>query len=196
MSTDFDNQKLNSLKDNQLVQEIKAGNQEAFAILVKKHASKFYAVAFRILGSQTDAEDIVQDLFLKLWKTPDIWQEGRGAQFSTWFYRIITNKCIDFQRKKKPDQLLEGYDLVDNSNLEEDLDKIERKKMIEKMIKELPERQRIAINLCFYEGFSNKEAAEIMQLNIKALESLLMRAKKTLKTKVLDFDKSSKEIHV
>jgi RNA polymerase sigma-70 factor (ECF subfamily) len=196
VSTDFDNQNLNSLNDNQLIKEIKVGNQGAFAILVKKHASKFYAVAFRILGNQTDAEDIIQDLFLKLWKTPDIWQEGRGAKFSTWFYRIITNKCIDFQRKKKPDQILEGYDVVDNSNLEEDLDTIERKKMIEKMLQELPERQRIAISLCFYEGFSNQEAAEIMQLNIKALESLLMRAKKTLKNKVLDFDKINKEIPV
>jgi RNA polymerase sigma-70 factor, ECF subfamily len=196
VSTDFDNQKLNSLNDNQLIQEIKEGNHKAFAILVKKHASKFYGVAFRILGNQADAEDIVQDLFLKLWKTPDIWQEGRGAQFSTWFYRIITNKCIDFQRKKKPDQLLDGFDIVDKSNLEENLDNIERKKMIEKMIQELPERQKIAINLCFYEGFSNKEAAEVMQLNIKALESLLMRAKKTLKTKVLELDKINKEISV
>jgi RNA polymerase sigma-70 factor, ECF subfamily len=183
VNTDFDNQKLNSLNDNQLIQEIKEGNQKAFAILVKKHASKFYGVAFRILGNQADAEDIVQDLFLKLWRTPDIWQEGRGAQFSTWFYRIITNKCIDFQRKKKPDQLLDGFDIVDKSNLEENLDSIERKKMIERMIQELPERQKIAINLCFYEGFSNKEAAEVMQLNIKALESLLMRAKKHLKLK-------------
>jgi len=176
------------MEDDELLKEIKLGNQKAFAILVKRHSSRFYAVAFRMLGKQTDAEDVVQELFLKLWSKPDIWQEGRGAKFSTWFYRIITNRCIDFQRKKKPDQLLENFDIADKSNVEEDLDKITRHKMLEKMLLELPERQRIAINLCFYQGISNKEAAEIMEINLKALESLLMRAKKTLKIKAAEIN--------
>jgi RNA polymerase sigma-70 factor (ECF subfamily) len=176
------------MEDNELLKEIKLGNQDAFAILVRRHTSKFYAVAFRMLGKQTDAEDIVQELFLKLWSKPELWQEGRGAKFSTWFYRIITNRCIDFQRKKKPDQLIENYDIEDKSNIEEDLDKIAKQKMLEKMLVELPERQRIAVNLCFYEDFSNKEAAEIMEVNLKALESLLMRAKKTLKVKASEMN--------
>ena len=188
MPTESDNQKLIDMEDNDLLKEIKLGNEEAFAILVKRHTAQFYAVAFRMLGRKTDAEDIVQELFLKLWTKPDLWQEGRGAKFSTWFYRIITNRCIDLQRKKKPDQLLETYDIADKSNIEEDLDKQNKQKMLEKMLLELPERQRIAVNLCFYQGISNKEAAEIMDINLKALESLLMRAKKTLKTKVAEMN--------
>jgi len=186
--TEINNSELMDMEDDELLKEIKLGNQKAFAILVKRHSSRFYAVAFRMLGKQTDAEDVVQELFLKLWSKPDIWQEGRGAKFSTWFYRIITNRCIDFQRKKKPDQLLENFDIADKSNVEEDLDKITRHKMLEKMLLELPERQRIAINLCFYQGISNKEAAEIMEINLKALESLLMRAKKTLKIKAAEIN--------
>lgn len=188
MPTESNNSELNNKEDDELLKKIKLGNQDAFAILIKRHTSKFYAVAFRMLGKQTDAEDIVQELFLKLWTKPEIWQEGRGAKFSTWFYRIITNRCIDYQRKKKPDQLLENFDVVDKSNVEEDLDKITRQKMLEKMLLELPERQRIAINLCFYQGISNKEAAEIMEVNLKALESLLMRAKKTLKVKAAEMN--------
>lgn len=188
MPTEINNSELMDMEDDELLKEIKLGNQKAFAILVKRHSSRFYAVAFRMLGKQTDAEDVVQELFLKLWSKPDIWQEGRGAKFSTWFYRIITNRCIDFQRKKKPDQLLENFDIADKSNVEEDLDKITRHKMLEKMLLELPERQRIAINLCFYQGISNKEAAEIMEINLKALESLLMRAKKTLKIKAAEIN--------
>lgn len=188
MPTESNNSELDKMEDNELLKEIKLGNQDAFAILVRRHTSKFYAVAFRMLGKQTDAEDIVQELFLKLWSKPELWQEGRGAKFSTWFYRIITNRCIDFQRKKKPDQLIENYDIEDKSNIEEDLDKIAKQKMLEKMLVELPERQRIAVNLCFYEDFSNKEAAEIMEVNLKALESLLMRAKKTLKVKASEMN--------
>lgn len=184
MDADLAKQELILMEDEELLSELKLGNEKAFAILVKRHASKFYAVAFKMLGKRSDAEDIVQDCFLKLWEKPDLWQKGRGAKFSTWFYRIITNKCIDFQRKKKADQLLENYDIEDKENIDEDLDKVERQKLLEKLILELPERQRIAVNLCFYKGISNKEAAEIMDINLKALESLLMRAKKTLKAKV------------
>lgn len=188
MPTECNNSELNNMEDNELLKEIKLGNQDAFAVLVKRHTSKFYAVAFRMLGKRSDAEDIVQELFLKLWTKPEIWQEGRGAKFSTWFYRIITNRCIDHQRKKKPDQLLENYDIEDKSSIEEDLDKLARQKMLEQLLLELPERQRIAVNLCFYQGISNKEAAEIMEINLKALESLLMRAKKTLKAKVAEMN--------
>ena len=80
-------------------------------------------------------------------------------------------------------QLVENFDVIDDRNLEELIESQDRKRYIDKCLLELPENQRIAINLCFYQGLSNQEAGDIMGLKLKALQSLLMRAKLSLKHK-------------
>lgn len=176
---------LNNLKDEDLLELLPDGNNEAFDELVKRNAPKYYALAYRMVFNQSDAEDIVQDAFLKLWKNPHLWQKGRNAKFSTWFYRVVSNMCIDFQRKKKPLQLDDDVDFEDHRpNPEEVYDAKQKQTMLKKCILGLPERQRQALNLCYYQGLSNKEAAEVLEVNIKALESLLGRARGSLKDRL------------
>ena len=169
--------------DESLMVYIRNGDHEAFAALVSRHSKMFYAAAYRMCSHQEEAEDIVQDAFLKLWKNPERWDPENGAKFTTWFYRVVTNQALDHVRKKKPTS---NSDILDRfeDNCPDQLESLEETRLqgdLEQAILSLPERQKAALNLCFYEGLSNKEAAEILGVGVKALESLLMRAKSGLR---------------
>lgn len=173
------------LDDESLILQIQEGSHEAFAILVDRHTNRFYRIAYRFVSSRDDAEDIVQDAFLKLWNRPNLWDPGKGAKFTTWFYRVVINMCLDHRKKKKLINLSEDIEFADESPGPDVLFDVHQKQtLLEQLIDELPERQQLAINLCFYEGLSNNEAAQIIGVKVKALQSLVMRAKTTLKHKV------------
>ena len=170
--------------DESLMALIRQGSHQAFSILVRRHTDRFYAAAFRMTGRASEAEDLVQDAFLKIWQKPDIWKDDKGAKFTTWFYRILVNQNIDRMRKNQKVVSDEGIMpfIADAGNSPEENTAIdEEQRRLEAAIAVLPERQRTALNLCFYEGLSNAEAAGIMGVKVKALESLLIRAKTGLR---------------
>ena len=171
--------------DHELLALIQDGSHRAFAELVERHTERFYRLAYRYVQNRETAEDLVQDAFLRLWENPAIWQPDRKSKFTTWFYRIVVNLCLDWQKKKRPIPLDEGLPLVDErETADEAMIRIQEQKLLEREIATLPERQRTALNLCFAEGLSNQEAAEAMGVNLKALQSLIMRAKITLKERM------------
>ena len=173
--------------DARLMERISKGDSLAFAALVQRHTTRFYRVAYRFTGNRTEAEDMVQEAFLKLWERPLMWQVDRNTAFTTWFYRIVVNLCLDYKKKKKPLPLLDDSWVVDERKTHEETMVHEQKQLwLEAQIAALPERQGTALNLCFYEELSNKDAAQIMGIRLKALQSLLMRAKMTLKEKLKD----------
>ena len=179
---------LDKLQDEVLVERLKKGDHQAFCVLVRRHTQMFYACAYRVCSDQDEAEDAVQEAFLKLWKNPDIWKTDMGAKFTTWFYRIVVNSATDQLRKRKKqasDYDFDNLEDTQNSQMEQ-LHAEEQQLALEEAIQKLPERQKLALNLCFYEGLSNKDAAEILGIGIKALESLLMRAKAGLKDSLID----------
>ncbi len=172
-----------TLSDEQLMIRVKDADHKAFSVLVSRHTRMFYAAAYRMYPSQDEAEDIVQEAFLKLWQRPEIWKSDRNAKFTTWFYRIVTNLAIDHLRKKKNTKDSSELERItdDSASAHDVMEGDEQSRALEQAIQQLPERQKIALNLCFYEELSNKEAAEIMDIGVKALESLLMRAKSGLR---------------
>jgi len=177
MSTELD-----SCNDEVLMMRIAEGDHSAFAALVRRHTKKFYSIAYRTLVNKEDVDDIVQEVFLTLWNKPEAWKREQRTKFTTWFYKVIVNKCKDANKKKKPLPMSETFEIEDTCKtvdilLEED----QRQSLVNKSIAALPEQQRIALTLCFYEGISNQEAADIMGLKLKALQSLLMRTKSSLK---------------
>ncbi len=169
--------------DESLMDLVVKADHEAFSVLVTRYTNMFYAAAYRSCGDQDAAEDIVQDAFLKLWNKPQVWDSSRGAKFSTWFYRVVTNQAIDYMRKKKKTKGSDALERIsdDRDDAQETMERAEKEAMLEGAIQDLPERQKTALNLCFYEGLSNKDAAGIMGVSVKGLESLLMRAKAGLK---------------
>lgn len=166
--------------DESLMLLIKQGNHQAFAILVRRHTDRFYAGAFRMCGNRSEAEDMIQDAFLKIWNKPDLWKEDKGARFTTWFYRILLNQNTDRLRKTKKstsDETVLSFIADSRETPEGQALQNDEERQIEAALAALPERQKTALNLCFYEGLSNADAADAMGVKVKALESLLMRAK-------------------
>ena len=174
------------ISDPQLLHLIQDGDKSTFTELVNRHANRFYRIAFRFLNSRDNAEDIVQAAFLKLWNNTGLWKSNFDAKFTTWFSKIVINLCLDLKKKNKNILEIDENEIAGNDETPyETISKRQNQEMLDMYLDELPDRQQTAINLCFYEGFSNKEAAEIMEINIKALESLLMRAKSNLRVKLL-----------
>ena len=171
--------------DRELLALVREGDHKAFAELVQRHTGRFYRLAYRYVQNRETAEDLVQDAFLKLWENPAIWRPERSSKFTTWFYRIVVNLCLDWQKKKRPMPLDEAIPVADDAEtVDEAMTRIQAQKLLEKEIAVLPERQRTALNLCFDEELSNQEAADAMGLNLKALQSLIMRAKTTLRERL------------
>ncbi len=170
--------------DESLMRAIAHQSHQAFAILVRRHTDRFYAASFRLTGTKGEAEDLVQDAFLKLWQNPSIWKEDKGAKFTTWFYRILVNQNIDRMRRGKnmaQDNSVLEFMPDTRATPETQTAMNEEQNNLENAIAALPERQKTALTLCFYEGLSNAQAADIMGVKVKALESLLIRAKTGLK---------------
>ncbi len=174
---------LEQVSEEKLLGMIKEGNHEAFTELVNRHGKRFYRTAYRLLYRKDDAEDIVQEAFLKLWERPHLFNEEKGAKFTTWFTRVVMNLSIDRNRKKGALPLEKEVAGTDEGGEEGD-ERKGRQALVESFLKKLPERQRVALTLCFFEGVSNKEAAVVMGISLKALQSLLMRGKSALKEMV------------
>src|SRR4051812_27329411 len=100
--------------DHELLALVQSGSHAAFSELVQRHTERFYRLAFRYLQNKEAAEDVVQEGFLKLWEDPGIWQPDKNAKFTTWFYRVVVNLCLDWQKRKRPVALTDETPLVDD----------------------------------------------------------------------------------
>ena len=173
------------LSDDSLLQQLQQGSHLAFSELVSRYTQRFFRLAYRYVSQKEAAEDVVQRAFLKLWEKPSRYDASKGVKFTTWFSRVIINQGLDMQKKRTPLLLAEKYEAVDDSDgQEKQLIDAQQKVQLEHAIRSLPARQQTALNLCFYEQVSNAEAAQVMDVSVGAVESLLMRAKTNLRTKL------------
>ncbi|QQG36942.1 MAG: sigma-70 family RNA polymerase sigma factor [Micavibrio aeruginosavorus] len=169
--------------DEGLMKRVQKGDHQAFSLLVRRHSERFYALSWRLLGNEAEAEDVVQDAFIKLWAQPALFRVDAGVRFTTWFYRVVSNMATDRLRGRKRWASPEAMDILPDPGKGADQALAERQTqaLIEKAIHALPERQKLALTLCFYEGLSVREAGAVMEAGEKAVESLLMRAKAGLR---------------
>jgi RNA polymerase sigma-70 factor (ECF subfamily) len=167
--------------DAELLQAIAGGDRSAFDRLSRRHLDRAYGVALRMTGSRADAQDVVQDVFLRLWQRPDAWRPGQ-AQFSTWLYRVVVNRCLDLKRRPRGADLDSVEEPQDpDANAEDSLLDAERSRALDSAVNQLPERQKAAIVLTYTAGLRNAEAASAMDISVKAFEALLVRAKRELR---------------
>lgn len=181
---------MDSRSDEALMAAIGRGDQRAFAVLADRHGKRATALAARITLNRSDAEEVVQEAFLRVWVKAPSWrpQEGAGdAQFQTWFRRVLVNLCIDRRRRPVSEDIEKVPEMADDQPSAQDrLDQKQTAARVADAVAELPERQRAALALCHFEGASNIEAAEILGLSVGAVESLLVRARRTLKSSLAD----------
>ena len=170
--------------DADLVARSGRGDRAAAEALMARHLPKMLTLARRMLSDPIEAEDAVQDAFLRLWTHAGRWQPG-GARFETWLFRVTLNKCYDRLRRRPTVRLDEAAEVEDAApDPSVRLESAEIARHIEAGLAALPERQRVAIQLCHVQGCGNIEAAEIMGISVEATESLLARGRRTLKTRL------------
>lgn len=168
-------------EDDALLERIQNDDQAAFRLLVERHVDRAFALALRILRNPADADDVVQDCLLKLWTHRKRMEIGR-AKFSTWLYRVVTNRCIDFTRMPRMNDIDEAPEVADDrADVVEELHRSAVTTLLETALTRLPEQQRIALILSYHENMSNAEVAEVMDTTVAAVESLLKRGRMHLR---------------
>ncbi|MDO9062596.1 MAG: RNA polymerase sigma factor [Bradyrhizobium sp.] len=175
---------MEEMSDEALMVAVSARQQQAFRILMGRHMQRAIRVAQRVVRDSAEADDIGQDAFLRVWShaasfDPDI------ARFTTWLYRIVLNLAFDRTRRRPLLPIDEASDVsASDPGPVERLIADEERRALEQAMANLSERQRGAIALFHMEGLSGEEAAKAMNLSAKAFESLLARARATLREHV------------
>lgn len=158
------------------------GDRNAARELTQTHAPRAYAVAYRRVKHQGVAEDIAQEAMLRLWKIAPDWQEGQ-ALISTWLYRVVDRLAIDHLRKHSRSQTpLEDISepTSDAPSAAQTIMQGTRRAVLEEALMTLPEAQRHAFELRHLEGHSNPDIAAELGQSVRAVESLIARAKRNI----------------
>ena len=183
------------IPSEELMARIAKGDEHAFEILVNRHQASVLNLVYRFIGDRTQAKDLAQEAFIRVWQAAKSYEPK--AKFTTWVYRITANLCFNelksarrkkwfsFNRSDEAGEPTFEETLADSSPSAEDilLEK-ERARQISDALQSLPEHQRIALVLKRYDDLSYQEIAQIIDCSVSAVDSLLVRAKRTLQIKL------------
>ena len=171
-----------------LLIKFQSGDEGAFDEIVRTYQSMVVNLAIRFTGNEEDAEDLAQDVFVKVWNKASSFKGD--ASLKTWIYRITVNESLNFVRKQKIGSFVDAIEAAlsfQSDDTDAKLHKSEEQNLVRKAIRSLPKKQRIAIILRTFKNLPYEEIALIMELSVSSVESLLFRAKKNLKKKLMKY---------
>lgn len=173
---------LDEKSDRELLELIAQADKHAFSLLMERHLGSVINFAMRYFSHRSDAEDIAQETFIRLWCKAPAWQD-KGISVKAWLYRVAYNQSIDQLRKQKLEYKAENDESIidENAYIEKQIGIETALRIQRSALDSLPERQKTAIALCSIRGLSNNEAAIVMGISVDALESLLARGRRKLK---------------
>ena len=191
------------MSDKEFIEKLKEGKQEAFSQLLDKYQQKVFGTCISFVPNKEDAEDIAQEVFLEVFKS--ISKFKGNSKLSTWIYKIATNKCLEFIRKKNTKKRFAFMQTITGTETPLDktryftefnhpgilLENKEKSAIIFKAINTLPETQRVIFTLAKIDGKSYQEIVEITGKSLSSVESVMFRAKKSLKEKLANFYKNN-----
>lgn len=163
-----------------LLQQYALGDPAAARRLAAALTPRVFGHAFRVLGDRAEAEDVVQEAMLRLWRIAPDWRIGE-AKVTTWLYRVVANLCTDRLRLRRST----GLDDIDEpadpaASVEDQMQQVARADALQQALDTLPDRQRQAVVLRHIDGLANPEIAAILETGVEAVESLTARGKKAL----------------
>jgi RNA polymerase sigma-70 factor (ECF subfamily) len=167
------------------MRRVALGDLSAFEEIVLRHQNRAWAVAWRSLGDSSEAQDVVQEAFLRVLRAAPRYRPV--APFHTYLLQIVTRLCLDVRVKKRPDYVRNLPEVADQSQSpEEHLQYRERMLAVRRALGRLPARHRVAIVLRHEEGLSYDGIARVLSISTKAVDSLLQRARESLKRHLKD----------
>ena len=184
------------MTDSQIIKEIQKDNNLAFRTLIEKYKKLVFNTAFRLVKNTSDAEDIFQDVFLEIYKSCTYIQND--DDLTMWIYKISYNKSISFLRKKNPAKANNSPDeknttepsnkrFIENATPAKKLEEKENIAHLYRLIDQLPDKQKTVLLLHKFEGLSQKEICEKLDMSVDSVESLIYRAKKNLRQKLTEY---------
>lgn len=182
--------------DEKIIDRALNGEINAYEKIVFEYERKVYNIAFRMFKNKTDAEDMAQEVFIKIYQKLNLF--NFKSSFSTWIYRITVNTCLDEIRKRKREKnisLESDYQKEIESNYKEPertLDSNEKLKKVEKVLYDLNEKHRVVIVLRDINGFSYDEIAKILDIKKGTVKSRISRARSKLIEKMELFDENER----
>jgi RNA polymerase sigma-70 factor, ECF subfamily len=168
--------------DQKLMVRVAEGDPSAFRTLVERHTASLAAHAARMLRNTSEAEEVVQEAYVRLWKSAPSYRPE--AKLRTFLHGIAHNLCIDrlrARRKHDPDAVEQ---LTASDRTSGSIHELELRARVQQEMSALPERQRAALSLVHFEELTNIEAAKLLEVSVDALESLLARARRTLRERL------------
>ncbi|MFA5032633.1 MAG: sigma-70 family RNA polymerase sigma factor [bacterium] len=184
---------LKNKSDEELLKAVASKDESAFEILVEKYKYSVLNIIYRYTTNRTEAEDISQDIFVKIWHSADSFKYK--SKVSTWIYRVVVNYCLNFKDKNKINNTIQSLDelsekgeiITDSSKEYKSYENNETDRIVRDSVNKLPERYKIVLILSRFDNKSYQEISEIMNLSIPAVESLIFRAKANLKKVLLPY---------
>lgn len=178
--------------DEELMGRVQHRDRDAFAVLVTRHLDGIHAFNYRMTRNEEDAADLAQETFLRVWNSAATWRPHRPAggriKFTTWLHRIARNLCIDAHRRHRETHEIDANLAAADGTAPDDAPTLSRlRRAMDQAIADLPERQRTALVLCHRDGMTNRDAAAVLAVSVDALESLLSRARRTLRLKLREY---------
>lgn len=180
--------------ENRLARLALKGDQRAFAELVELYQDKLFHMAYRMLNNRQEAEDVVQDTFLRVYKNLERFDETH--KFSTWIYRIATNLCIDRLRKRKPTysldaesqdyEGLDGYSMIPSDNRTPELELIlsDTQRIIHQAMESLPPKYKSVMMLRYIQDLSLQEIGDILGVPVTTIKTRVHRGREFLRKKL------------
>jgi|AGTN01.2.fsa_nt_gi RNA polymerase sigma factor, sigma-70 family len=183
---------MTAVTDELLVHKTIQGDRDAYGQLVERYQHQLYDLIFRMLNNREDARDVSQEIFMKVFRSLDKFRYE--SKFSTWLYRVATNHCLDFLRKKKrekeryairesPPESSPGGELQSGAWCEPEQSLLQKESLqrLQQALGELPESYRLPLLLQHYRKMSYQEIAHIMDIPVKTVATRIYRAKNMLK---------------
>jgi RNA polymerase sigma-70 factor, ECF subfamily len=146
------------ITDSTLISRVRAGDEDALAALHDRYAQVVYSVALRVLGETTEAEDILQEIFLQLWRNPQTFDSNRGS-LGAWLAVITRHRAIDHLRRRRPESDIEDVIVAVDTRLEQTTDRNMAIAKIRAVVERLPVEQRKPLEMAFFEGLTHSEIA-------------------------------------
>jgi RNA polymerase sigma-70 factor (ECF subfamily) len=145
--------------DASAMSAIRTGDERAMAQVFERYSALVYSVALRVLGDTGAAEDVLQEVFLQLWRNPNVFDTGRGS-LSGWLAVITRNRSIDLLRKRRAETDIDHVTLWGEPDVIRDGEWIGSAGKIQRALTSMPASQRSALEMAFFEGFTHTEIAE------------------------------------
>lgn len=151
--------KASDASDHSLLDLVRGRDQNAMAALFDRYGTMVYSIAMRVLREPSNAEDVMQEVFVRVWENPEAFISGRGS-LAGWLAVVTRNRAVDVLRRRKPTDPVNDVVLQTNTNLASEAERNLMMQKVQQVLENLPADQRRSLELAFFEGLSHSEIAE------------------------------------